>query len=88
MSWFTRSNTSRALADRLVVGGVQPPRPAVLDQYAHHRIEFRQRQISCRHADGLHRAQATAGQRVGEIGRASVIIGDAAQRQRHGFTPA
>ena len=28
-------------ADRLVVGGVQPPRPAVLDQDAHHRIELR-----------------------------------------------
>ncbi len=65
-------------------------RPAF--QRHHHRIDFRQRQIACGNADGLHGAQAAAGQRVGEIGGAGVVVGDAAKRylsgQRHGFTPA
>ena len=45
-------------------------------------------EIVRRHADGLHRAQAAAGQGVGEIGGAGVVVGDAAQRQCHDFAPA
>ena len=40
MSWFTRSNTSSARRDRLVVGRMQPPRPAVLRQDAHDLFEL------------------------------------------------
>ena len=47
------------------------------------RIDLGQREVIRGHADGLHRAQALAGQRVGEIGGAGVVVGDAAQRQFH-----
>ncbi len=64
---------------------------AALERH-HHRIDFGQRQIVRGHADGLHRAQAAAGQRIGKIGRAGVVVGDAAERQscglHHGFIPA
>jgi hypothetical protein len=53
-------------------------RPAF--QRYHHRIDVGQIEIVCGNADGLHRAQAAAGQRVGEIGGAGVIVGDAAKR--------
>jgi hypothetical protein len=52
-------------------------RPAL--QRHHHGIDFRQRQIVRGHADGLHRAEAAARQRIGEIGGAGVIVGDAAK---------
>src|SRR4029079_6538081 len=48
----------------------------------------RHREIVRGNANRLHRAQALAGQRIGEIGGAGVVVGDAAQRQFHGFTPA
>ena len=57
-------------------------------QRHHNGIDLGQLQIIRRHADGLHRAQAAARQRVGKIGRAGVVVGDAAQRQRHDFAPA
>ncbi len=58
-------------------GKARLDRPAL--QRHHHRIDVGQRQIVCGHADGLHRAQAAAGQRVGEIGGAGVVVGDAAK---------
>jgi hypothetical protein len=51
-------------------------------------VNLGQLQIVRGHADGLHRAQAAAGQRIGKIGRPGVVVGDAAQRQRHDFAPA
>jgi hypothetical protein len=54
----------------------------------HDSIDLRQREVVRRHPDGLHRAQALTGQRVGEVGGAGIVVGDAAQGQFHGFTPA
>ncbi len=55
-------------------------------------VDLGQLQIVGGHADGLHRAQALARQRVGEIGGAGVVVGDAAKRnstgQPHYFAPA
>ena len=61
-------------------------RPAL--ERHHHRVDVRQHEIAGRHADGLHRAQPASGQRVGQIGRAGIVVGNAAQRQCHGFAPA
>ena len=60
-------------------------RPAL--QRYHHGIDFRQLELIGGYADGLHRAQAAAGQRIGEIGSAGVVVGDAAECKRHGFAP-
>jgi hypothetical protein len=67
-------------------------RKARLDRAAlerhHHRVDLGQHEIVRGYADGLHGAQPAAGQCVGEIGGAGVIVGNAAQRQFHGFAPA
>jgi hypothetical protein len=60
---------------------------AALERH-HDRVDLREREVVRRYADGLHGAQALTGQRVGEIGGAGVVVGDAAQRQFHGFAPA
>ena len=48
-------------------------------QRHHDGIDLGQLQIVGGHADGLHRAQAGARQRVGEIGGAGIVVGNAAQ---------
>src|SRR5207253_5976195 len=42
----------------------------------------------CCIADSLHGAQSAPRQRVGKVGRAGVVVGDAAERQRHFSAPA
>jgi hypothetical protein len=65
-------------------------RPAF--QRHHHGIDLGQFEIVGGHADGLHRAQAAAGQRVGEIGGAGVVVGNTAKRnfsgKGHDLAPA
>ena len=84
--------TGAAAAQPFLRGARTIDRNASLDRAAlerhHHRIDLGQREVVGRHADGLHRTQALTGQRVGEVGSAGVVVGDAAQRQFHGFTPA
>lgn len=47
-------------------------------QRHHDGVHLRQLQIVSGHTDGLHRAQSGARQRIGEIGGAGVVVGDAA----------
>ena len=54
----------------------------------HHRIDLGHGEIVRRHTDGLHRAQARTRQRVGEVGGAGIIVGNAAQLQGHDVAPA
>ena len=48
-------------------------------QRHHDGIDLGQRQVSEEHADGLHRTQTRARQRIGEIGGTGVVVGDAAR---------
>ena len=52
----------------------------------HDRVDVRQSEPAVGDADGLDRAQAVARQRIGEVGRAGVIVGDASQNDRHGVS--
>ena len=57
-------------------------------QRHHHGVGFRHRQTRLGHADQLHRAHAVAHQHAAQIGGAGEVVGDGAEQDRHGVSPA